>query len=124
MKFFLDENFPKSAATWLAQFECEVFDLRGTEDEGMPDCDLFARAQELNAIILTTDRDFFHTVPHLFERHAGVLVVALRQPNRKNIMGKLEWALKHFSPSEFTNRVIQLRDKSWSAVPPIEHCKR
>jgi len=120
MKFFLDENFPKSAAPWLSQFGHEVFDLRGTEGEGMPDHELFAQAQELKAIILTTDRDFFHTVPHLFEHHAGVLVVALRQPNRKNIMAKMEWSLKHFRPSEFTNRVIQLRDKTWSAVPPID----
>lgn len=59
MKFFLDENFPKSAVTWLMQFGHEVFDLRGNDAEGIPDHELFAKAQELNAIILTTDRDFF-----------------------------------------------------------------
>ena len=121
MKFFLDENFPKSAATWLSQCGYQVFDVRGTAQEGLPDNELFAQAQEVDAILLTTDRDFFHTVPHLFDHHAGVLVVALRQPNRKNIMEKLEWAMKRFRPSEFTNRVIQLRDKTWSAVPPLDH---
>jgi hypothetical protein len=28
--------------------------------------------------------------------------------------------LKYFRPSEFANRVIQLRDKTWSAVPPLD----
>jgi len=119
MRFFLDENFPKSATTWLSGFGHEVFDIRGSEREGMTDNELFSQAQDVGAIILTTDRDFFHTVPHLFEHHAGVLVIALRQPNRKNIMGKLAWAMDHFRPSEFANRVIQLRDKTWIAVPPL-----
>ena len=121
MKFFLDENFPKTAGTWLSELGYVVFDVRGSEKEGITDIELFSQAQELDAVMLTTDRDFFHTVPHMFEHHAGVLVIALRQPNRKNIMEKLEWALKHFKPSDFNNRVIQLRDRTWSAVPPLDN---
>ena len=121
MKFFLDENFPKTAGTWLSELGYMVFDVRGSEKEGITDIELFSQAQELDAVMLTTDRDFFHTVPHMFEHHAGVLVIALRQPNRKNIMEKLEWALKHFKPSDFNNRVIQLRDRTWSAVPPLDN---
>ena len=121
MKFFLDENFPKTAGTWLSELGYVVFDVRGSEKEGITDIELFSQAQELDAVMLTTDRDFFHTVPHMFEHHAGVMVIALRQPNRKNIMEKLEWALKHFKPSDFNNRVIQLRDKTWSAVPPLDN---
>ena len=121
MKFLLDENFPKTAGTWLSELGYVVFDVRGSEKEGLTDIELFSQAQELNAVMLTTDRDFFHTVPHMFEHHAGVLVIALRQPNRKNIMEKLEWALKHFKLSDFNNRVIQLRDKTWSAVPPLDN---
>ncbi len=121
MRFLLDENFPKSATTWLSELGHEVLDVRGSEREGMTDNELFSYAQDAGAIILTTDRDFFHTVPHLFKQHEGVLVIALRQPNRKNIMGKLAWAMGHFRPSEFTNRVIQLRDTTWIAVPPLNH---
>jgi len=86
----------------------------------MPDNELFSQAQAVGAVILTTDRDFFHTVPHLFERHAGVVVVALSQPNRKNILGKMEWAMGRFKPSDFVNRAIQLRDKTWISVPPLD----
>jgi predicted nuclease of predicted toxin-antitoxin system len=82
MKFFLDENFPKAAAGMLESLGHVVFDLRGTDREGSRDADVFAEAQRLEALFLTTDRDFFHTIPHLFPVHAGVIVIALRQPNR------------------------------------------
>lgn len=119
MRFFLDENFPKAADAWLVRLGHEVFDIRGSDKEGMPDHELFREVQESGAVFLTTDRDFFHTIPHLHDHHAGVLVIALRQPKRAAIMEKLDWALTHFKHSDFTNRVIQLRDKTWSAIPPL-----
>lgn len=82
MRFFLDENFPKAAVGLLEDMGREVFDLRGSGREGLPDPDIFAEAQRCAAVFLTTDRDFFHTIPHLHEKHAGIIVIALRQPNR------------------------------------------
>lgn len=119
MKFLLDENFPKAAVTFLESAGHEVFDFRGTGDEGMNDSEVFQRAQNLTAILLTTDRDFFHTIPHLFESHFGIVVIALRQPNRKAILTRLEWILSQVSDHKFNNRVFQLRDSTWLAYPPI-----
>jgi predicted nuclease of predicted toxin-antitoxin system len=81
VNFLLDENFPKAAASVLREVGHCAFDVRGTPQEGMDDPGLFAKAQHLNAVLLTTDRDFFHTIPHLFDSHAGVVVIALRQPH-------------------------------------------
>ena len=92
MRFLLDENFPKASVVMLQSAGHEVFDIRGTNEEGMEDDALFRKAQELGAVLLTTDRDFFHTVPHLHDAHGGVLVIALRQPNRAAILSRLEWA--------------------------------
>jgi predicted nuclease of predicted toxin-antitoxin system len=36
--------------------------------QGAPDGKLFAHAQEQNAIFVTTDKDFFHTIPLSFAR--------------------------------------------------------
>lgn len=119
MTFLLDENFPKAASEMLANRGHEVLDFRGSVDEGMPDAEVFKVAQAANAVLLTTDRDFFHTIPHLFDEHSGVVVVALRQPNRKNLLAKLEWILNQIRPADFTNRVIQLRDRTWLAIPPL-----
>jgi predicted nuclease of predicted toxin-antitoxin system len=47
----------------------EVFDIRGTEIEGADDKTLFEKAQQHEAIFLTTDKDFYHTVPFFYESH-------------------------------------------------------
>ncbi len=119
MKFFLDENFPKSAHALLSDSGHETFDVRGTPREGSPDHEIFAEAQSLGAVFLTTDRDFFHTIPHLYSEHAGVVVIALRQPGRSQIMEKLSWLLQNLPQTSFENRVIQMRDKTWIAIPPL-----
>lgn len=119
MKFLLDENFPKAAVDFLRSLGHEAFDFRGTDEEGLDDDAVFKKAQQIGAILLTTDRDFFHTVPHLYETHRGVVVIALRQPNRVAILSRLEWALAHITENDFSNRVFQLRDKNWLAYPSI-----
>ncbi|MFN4873154.1 MAG: DUF5615 family PIN-like protein [Akkermansiaceae bacterium] len=120
MKFFLDENFPKTAAASLGSMGHEVFDLRGTSEEGAADARIFAAAQDLGAVFLTTDRDFFHTIPHLHEAHCGIIVIALKKPNRAAIIEKLHWIINRLEPENFANRAIQLRDRAWIAIPPIQ----
>jgi len=73
-------------------------------------------AQEKKAIFLTTDKDFFHTIPHLSEKHYGVIVIALRQPNRKNITNKILFALNHFNLSSFESKILLLRDNYFSII--------
>ncbi len=46
MRFFLDGNFPKAADAWLVGLGHEVFDIRGSVKEGMPDHELFREVQE------------------------------------------------------------------------------
>ena len=113
MKFFLDENFPKSGGRLLQEHGYEVFDIRGTEHEGAADDEVFRLAQAERAILLTTDRDFFHTIPHTFVEHFGVVVVALRQPNREAIQSRLVWFLANIVPNGVTNAVFELRDRTY-----------
>ncbi len=82
----------------LRQIGHEVNDLRGSGREGLSDQQIFDEAQQNESFFLTTDRDFFHTIPHLYEKHHGVIVIALRQPNRAVILEKLSWILQHLKP--------------------------
>ena len=116
MNFFLDENFPKSAAKILEEQGHTVHDVRCTKDEGMSDLAIFKLAQIKQALFLTTDKDFFHTIPHLFEHHHGVIIIALRKPNRKTITDKLLYALKHFDLSTFKSKTLLLRDHTFSII--------
>ena len=120
MRFFLDENFPKTAARLLSERGHETLDIRGTEKEGLNDGDLFLLAQKSQAVFLTTDRDFFHSIPHVYPLHAGVVVVALRQPSRKGILAKLSWLLDHVPTDHFAARVFLLRDANYVSYPPLE----
>ena len=70
--------------------------------------------------MLTTDKDFFHTVPHLFAHHYGVVVVALRQPNRRSILAKMSWLIAHIPLEQLEGRVFLLMDTTYVAYPPLE----
>ena len=101
MNFFFDEHFPKSTTELLHKYGHMVFNVRSTD---LVDCDdkvIFEIAQEKNSIFLTTDKDFFHTIPHLYDRHCDVIVIALRHPNRRIITEKLLFALNNFDLSSF-----------------------
>lgn len=120
MRLYFDENFPKSGHELAERRGIECFDHRGTELEGIADSGLFDLAQQREAVLVTTDRDFYHTIPILRPEHFGILVIALKQPNRANILSRFTWALDHFEPEEFKNRAFSLRDSTWSARPPLD----
>lgn len=113
MRSFLDENFPKAVTGLLVSLGHEVDDIRGTDREGSADVTIFQMAQMRSAAFLTTDRDFFHTVPLTVPQHYGVVVVALHQPNRARILGRIDWFMERFGKSGLRNRVYELRDRTY-----------
>ena len=114
MRILLDENFPKSAADVIAAAGHEVISFADVCEFGAYDEDVCVRAQKLGAVILTSDRDFYHTVPLIHPEHCGIIVVALRQPNRKAILTRLQWFFENFD-CQMANRVFILRDYSCRA---------
>jgi predicted nuclease of predicted toxin-antitoxin system len=93
MIFLLNENFPKAAGDLLEKLGHVCFDFWGTECEGIDDNQVVQMAKNRGAVILTTDRDFYHSLHLQYPDHAGVVVVALKQPNRSAILKRLEWFL-------------------------------
>ena len=71
----LDENFPKSVIPLLLEGGHEVIELRSLGLLGASDALIAGRAIDAGAVILTTDRDFFHTVPNTFGEHPGVVIL-------------------------------------------------
>lgn len=118
MKFILDENFPLAARTLLEQLGHEVI-APPAFHKGMDDHQLFDIAQQSNAILLTTDRDFFHTIPFLFKKHTGVIVVALKRPNRESILNRLNLFLEGYDLTQMEDSVVELRDNSFALRRPL-----
>ncbi|HUA65167.1 MAG TPA: DUF5615 family PIN-like protein [Alphaproteobacteria bacterium] len=86
MNFFLDENFPRPALTFLTSAGHSASHALQHFPLGTPDEILFAHAQEKKAVFVTTDRDFFHTIPLAYEHHSGAIVITLRKPNRADLI--------------------------------------
>ena len=120
MNFLLDENFPKAARLILEFAGHEVFDFRQLASPGSPDTEVMQLALDRSAVILTTDRDFFHTLGRQYPDHHGVVVVALKQPTRQAIIGRLEWLLDRIAPADFAGHSFQLRDQTWMVYPALD----
>jgi hypothetical protein len=56
-------------------------------------------------LFVTTDKDFFHTIPLAFERHCGVMVITLRKPNRADLLRRLADALVLLGERNLDNTV-------------------
>lgn len=121
MTFLLDENFPKAARPILEALGHQVFDFRRDGVRGSPDEKVLKMASERSAAILSTDRDFFHTLGRQDPGHHGIIVIALRQPNRAALLERLEWFLDHIGIDKLPGRTFQLRDQTWMVYPPLEN---
>jgi len=120
MIFLLDENFPKAVIPFLEKKGHQVLDFRLIGEEGAPDSKIVTLAISKKAAILTTDRDFFHTLGKQVSGHFGIIVIALKQPTRQSILDKVEWFTDKIGIETLPGRVFQLRDRSWMVYPPIE----
>lgn len=120
MRFLLDENFPKAARSLLEGLSHDVIDFRSIGREGAPDTEVFEAALRECAVILTTDRDFFHTLGRQDQEHFGIVVIALKKPTRSAILERLAWFLGRVPPEKVHRRAFQLRDQSWQVYPAID----
>ena len=74
MNFLFDENFPRSARTLIESLGHSVIDFREEGIKGSSDEVVMTMAIEQSAVVLTTDRDFFHTIGRQYEGHHGIIV--------------------------------------------------
>src|ERR1035441_7510704 len=109
MDILVDENIPLMTVAGLRVLGHDVKDIRGTGQQGLPDADLWSLVLAEKRMLITTDKGFTEqqglpdadlwslvlaekrmliTTDKGFterrrDRHSGILVVRLRQPNRQ-----------------------------------------
>lgn len=118
MKIFVDEHIPLMTVQALRGMGHDVCDIRGTPDEGMPDADLWARAQREARLLITTDKGF---TEYRLTPHHGVLIVRLRQPNRLKIHQRVLQAMAQFPENEWPGLLVVMRDVAQSTWRAREH---
>lgn len=115
MKIFVDENIPAMTVTELRRLGHEVMDIRGTEDEGMTDEDIWKIVQEDGRLLITTDKGF---TQKRYEKHDGILIVRLKQPNRLKIHQKVMQAMNRFGEKKWSGLTVIMQDivhRVWKA---------
>ncbi len=82
-KIFVDENIPAVTVNSLRDMGYEVLDIRGTDEEGMLDEDIWKKILHEQRMMITTDKGFtqYRNYPHF-----GILIVRLKQPNSQKSM--------------------------------------
>jgi hypothetical protein len=110
MKFLADQNFPRACATLLGEFGHELMFTGFDPEIGLSDHWIFEQAQKFEAVLLTTDKDFFHTIPWLYPEHKGAIIVALKRPGRIAILDKLRAGLEFIRAHGLENHVLLLTD--------------
>lgn len=90
MKIKLDENLPVSLADLLADFG---HDVHTTQSEGLTGCDddtVWQAAQDEDRFLITQDLDFSDLRRFVPGRHAGILILRLREPGKLALLGQVE----------------------------------
>jgi predicted nuclease of predicted toxin-antitoxin system len=111
MIFVLDENFPGAALSLLTKYGHTGHSVLEFTATGTDDLKVFDVAQTQQAVLVTTDKDFYHTIPLLFSEHHGVVVIALHQPNREKLLRRPEWAMRWMKQGDIRGRVLLVTDQ-------------
>jgi|HubBroStandDraft_1064217.scaffolds.fasta_scaffold1087704_1 predicted nuclease of predicted toxin-antitoxin system len=111
MRILVDENVPRMTVERLRELGHDVRDIRGTTDQGLEDPDLWTTAQTDGRVLITTDRGFteFRAVSH-----CGILIVRLRQPNRRKIDQAVMRGLERVQEEEWSDLLVVVRDTTIS----------
>jgi len=107
MKLFADENIPSITVNTLRSMGNEVLDIRGTDEEGMFDEEIWEKTQKEKRMIITTDKGF---TQYRNYHHNGILIVRLKQPNHKKIHERVMKAINQFSEKEWEGLLVVMRD--------------
>ncbi len=107
MQILADENIPRMTVGAMVASGHDVRDIRGTADEGLPDDLLWELARSERRILITTDKGF---LSRRTQWHYGLLVVALRQPNRMRIHTRITEVMGYFSEVEWPGMSVVIKD--------------
>lgn len=107
MKIFVDENIPLMTVKELRSLGHEVVDIRGTEKEGMADEGIWEMVQKTDCLLVTTDKGFANK---RYEKHNGILIIRLKQPNRIKIHQKIMKAISLFKGRKWQGLTVIMQD--------------
>lgn len=115
MKILVDENIPAVTVRELRAVGHDLLDIRDTKYKGSEDETLWKIAQREGRLLITTDAGFSQ---HREEKHHGLLIIRLKQPNRQKIHERILQAMSQIKTWPGLLIVMQDRiHRIWQARP-------
>ncbi len=108
MRIFVDENIPAITVHTLREMGYDVLDIRGTNEEGMSDEEIWQDILKNKRMIITTDKGFTR---YRHYSHHGILITRLKQPNSQKIHQRVMQAINQFSEEEWQGLLVVMKDK-------------
>jgi predicted nuclease of predicted toxin-antitoxin system len=89
IRFLIDEDMPRSAATALKNVGFECYDVREIGLRGADDKVIYGWAQKENCVILTEDLGFSNTLRFPLGSHKGIVIVRFPGEMSTETMNKI-----------------------------------
>lgn len=107
MRIIVDENIPLMTANELRSLGHNVMDIRGTDLEGIDDEELWKIVLKEKRLLISTDKGF---VRNRHEKHYGILIIRLKQPNRFKIHQKVMKGISLFNEKNWPRMTVVMQD--------------
>ncbi|MFP3872547.1 MAG: DUF5615 family PIN-like protein [Candidatus Natronoplasma sp.] len=109
IRFFLDENMPKSSAEILKDLGFEVEHARTAGFRGKTDEEIAKYAKEQGAVLVTKDLDFGNMLWYPKGSHYGLLIIRLPHDySAKQITSKLKEFISNIDVEELVDHITIL----------------
>lgn len=117
MRIIVDENIPLMTADELRSLGHDVMDIRGTDLEGIDDEELWKIVLKEKRLLISNDKGF---VRNRHEKHYGILIIRLKQPNRLKIHQKVMRGIGLFNEKDWSRMIVVMQDtfhSTWKRKP-------
>lgn len=118
MKIKLDENLPFRLATSLKNLGHDVHTVRDERMEGRTDREIWGSAQKESRFLITQDLDFSDSQQFAPGSHAGILLVRLRTPRRRELIELIERVFQNEHTDEWAGVFVVATKRKIRIVPP------
>jgi predicted nuclease of predicted toxin-antitoxin system len=119
MKIKLDENLPLHLATSLEDLGHDVHTTYSEGLTGHADRDMWGAAQAESRFLITQDLDFSDIRQFAPGSHAGVLLVRLHSPSRKNLIARVQNVFQTESVDQWTGCFVVVTDRKIRVLKPL-----
>ena len=107
MRILVDENIPLMTVDELRALGHDVADIRRTKLQGISDEELWDIVLKEKRLLITTDMGF---TQNRGQKHQGMLIVRLKQPNRWKIHQKALKGIRLYTEKEWPLRTVIMQD--------------